>query len=225
MEKTAHPEFVPDVPATTDSADGDEHKGGFRPMMDIDVTRGGPRFGEYVESVRLFMDRTKAANPSPELVAEVIETLAVLNEKLAAQEISEWSAPMGTRLDLPARGNITLPPFTVTGFTPEDGLRATARFTRYHLGGNNAAHGGQVAVLLDDLFGMTAALAVNKITRTGYLTVNYRAITPLNTDLDIHTQVEKIEGRKVYVRATVKDGDRLCVEADGLFISLNPGQP
>ena len=35
----------------------------------------------------------------------------------------------------------------------------------------------------------------------------------------------EVEGRKVYLRATMHDDDRLCAEAKGLFIVLNPGQP
>ncbi|SLH56935.1 thioesterase family protein [Mycobacteroides abscessus subsp. abscessus] len=36
--------------------------------------------------------------------------------------------------------------------------------------------------------------------------------------------MENQEGRKVWVRATLHDGERLCAEAHGLFIVLRPGQ-
>ncbi|WP_045823872.1 PaaI family thioesterase [Williamsia herbipolensis] len=202
----------------------EQHEGGFRTDMAISVDKGGPRYGEFVESARLFMDRVRAAMPTEELVDDLIDELAAINAKLEAVAIDEWNSPSGTRIDLPARGNITLPPYLVNR-ADATGVDATLRFTRFHLGGNNAAHGGYIGTAFDDLLGMTGALATGKVTRTAYLTVNYRSITPLYTDLSVTTQVTKVDGRKIFVAAQMHDGDRLCAEADGLFIALNPGQP
>jgi len=203
---------------------GDAHEGGFRTDMMISVDRCGPRYGEFIEKVLEFMDRARAAFPSEELVDELIDDLTVVNAKLAAVEINEWESPSGTRIDLPARGNITLPPYLVDT-AGDDGVRARVTFTRFHLGGNNAAHGGYICTAFDDLLGMTSALATGKVTRTAYLTVNFRSITPLNTELTVSTSIVRLEGRKIFVAATMTDGDRLCAKADGLFIALNPGQP
>lgn len=202
----------------------ESHEGGFRTDLAVTIDRGGPRFGELIEGVRLFMDRVRVAEPSDELVDSLIARLATMNDELAAVEIDEWSAPSNTRVDLPSRGNITLPPYVIDT-TRQDGLEATVRFTRFHLGGNNAAHGGFICLTFDDCLGMTAAIASGKIARTAYLTVNYRSITPLYTDLTVRTQVDRIEGRKIFVTATLHDGDRLCAEADALFVALKPGQP
>src|SRR5690606_25374293 len=98
-------------------------------------------------------------------------------------------------------------------------------FRTFHLGGNAAAHGGQIVVGFDDLLGMAAALYAGGVTRTASLTVDYRSITPLNKELTLRTWAERRDGRKVYVRATLHDGERLCAEANGLFIVLKPGQP
>jgi acyl-coenzyme A thioesterase PaaI-like protein len=206
------------------SADDVHHEGGFRPTFDVDLTRGGPRYGEFIEEVRTFMDRVKAACPTEDLTAEVIDTLRVLNKKLDEAAIDEWRAPSGGRIDLPARGNITLPPYEIDEASAEN-VSARLTFRRYHLGGNNAAHGGQVAVAFDDLMGMAGALGSGGVTRTAYLTINYRAITPLDTELIARSWVDRIDGRKVFLRATLHNGDVLCAEADGLFIKLKPGQP
>ena len=45
-----------------------------------------------------------------------------------------------------ARGNITLPPYTVVS-GDSDGVTAKVTFRSFHLGGNNAAHGGHIAQL------------------------------------------------------------------------------
>ncbi len=202
----------------------ESHEGGFRTDMAINTDRGGPRYGEFIDSVRLFMDRVRAAEPSEELVDRMIASLAVMNDELGAVAIDEWNAPSGTRIDLPARGNLTLPPYEVSK-ADENGVEATVRFSRFHLGGNNAAHGGYIGLAFDDLLGMTGALSSGKVTRTAYLTVNYRSITPLYRDLTVRTGINRIDGRKIFVTATMHDGDRLCAEADGLFVALKPGQP
>ncbi|WP_067847802.1 PaaI family thioesterase [Nocardia lijiangensis] len=209
----------------------EHHEGGFRPMTelidaaanDVDISRGGPHYGSFVEQVRSLMDRARLASPSDELALETIAVLKELNDKLDAAIVDEWSAPAWTRVDLPARGNITLPPFVVDRAGP-DGVEARITFRTYHLGGNKAAHGGQIAVGFDDLLGMAAALNAGGVTRTASLTIDYRSITPLDTALRLHAWAERKEGRKVYVRATLHDGDRLCAEANGLFIVLKPGQ-
>ncbi|MFD6156066.1 PaaI family thioesterase [Nocardia sp. NPDC060256] len=210
----------------------EHHEGAFRPMSElidaheqnIDITRGGPHYGEFIEQVRGLMDRVRLASPSDELAVETIGLLKQLNDKLDAAIVDEWSTPNWTRHDLPGRGNITLPPF-VFDHVGRDGVDARITFRTYHLGGNNAAHGGHIAIAFDDLLGMAAAVYGGQVTRTASLTVDYRSITPLRTELKVRAWAERQEGRKVYVRATLHDGDRLCAEAHGLFITLKPGQP
>ncbi|WP_228001104.1 PaaI family thioesterase [Nocardia australiensis] len=220
-------------PQADDSLPNEQHhEGGFRPMSElinahelgIDTTRGGPHHGEFIEQVRGLMDRARLACPTDELALETIGILEKLNDKLDAAIVDEWSTPTWTRIDLPARGNVTLPPFTIDHADP-DGVQARITFRTFHLGGNNAAHGGQVATGFDDLLGMAAAIHAGAVTRTASLTVDYRSITPLNTELTVRSWAERQEGRKVFVRATLHDGDRLCAEAHGLFIVLRPGQP
>lgn len=204
--------------------DGDSpHEGGFRARIDISTDRGGLRYPEFNEQVRRLMDLARYACPSDELNDELIADLEAINAKLADIQIDEWTTPAGTRIDLPARGNITLPPYEVLD-GGEHGVTADVTFRPFHLGGNNVAHGGHVAVAFDDLGGMASALKVRSITRTAYLTVSYRSLTPLNTPLRCRTWVDVQDGRKNFVKGTLHDGDRLCAEFDALFITLKPGQ-
>jgi acyl-coenzyme A thioesterase PaaI-like protein len=203
--------------------DDSPHEGGFRARMDITTERGGPRYGELNEEIRRMMDLARYACPPDDMVADFIDQMRGLNARLEQVQIDEWQTPAGTRIDLPARGNITLPPFEITEGGP-DGVVAAVTFRPFHLGGNKAAHGGHVAVAFDDLGGMASALKVQGITRTAYLTVNYRSLTPLEIPLRMHTWVEELDGRKAFVKGTLHDGDRLCAELDALFIALKPGQ-
>ncbi|WP_330231411.1 PaaI family thioesterase [Nocardia sp. NBC_00508] len=211
----------------------EHHEGGFRPMGELvaaheaakdDISRGGPHYGQFIEQIRGLMDRVRLASPSDDLAVEAIGLLKQLNDKLDDAIVDEWSTPNWTRFDLPARGNITLPPFVID-HVDEHGVDARVTFRTFHLGGNSAAHGGQIAIAFDDLLGMAAAVHAGAVTRTASLNVDYRSITPLNTELKVRTWAERLEGRKVYVRATLHEGERLCAEANGLFIVLKPGQP
>ncbi|UGT55488.1 PaaI family thioesterase [Nocardia asteroides] len=213
--------------------DAEHHEGGFRPVTELiqqrraamqDKTIGGPHYGELIEQVRTLMDKARLINPSDELAKDVIATLEQLNARLDEAVVDEWSAPSWTRTDLPSRGNITLPPYTVDS-ADADGVVAKLTFRTFHLGGNSAAHGGQIGLAFDDILGMTAAVYTKAVTRTASLTVDYRSITPLNRELTVRARVERVDGRKVYLRATMHDGERLCAEANGLFILLKPGQP
>lgn len=213
----------PSPNAGGDSGDA-PHEGGFRARIEVTTERGGPRYGELNEQIRRLMDLGRYASPEPAITGELIDQVAALNERLAACQTDEWHSPSGTRIDLPARGNITLPPYEVSS-AGADGVVADVTFRPFHLGGNGAAHGGQVAVAFDDLGGMASALAVAGVTRTAYLTVEYRSLTPLSTPLRCHTWVDKRDGRKAFVKGTLHDGERLCAELDALFIELRPGQP
>ncbi|MDJ0455551.1 hotdog domain-containing protein, partial [Gordonia amicalis] len=70
-------------------------------------------------------------------------------------------------------------------------------------GGNNAAHGGHIAGAFDDIGGFASAVAVQHSSRTAYLNVQYRSITPLTTTLRVHAWAERVEGRKVLLKGTM----------------------
>jgi acyl-coenzyme A thioesterase PaaI-like protein len=63
------------------------------------------------------------------------------------------------------------------------------------------------------------------ISRTGFLHVDYRKITPIDTPLTVRGHVAATEGRKAFVRGELLDGDTLLAEANGLMVRLLPGQP
>jgi uncharacterized membrane-anchored protein len=55
--------------------------------------------------------------------------------------------------------------------------------------------------------------------------VNYRAITPLNTPLTVEGRVDRVEGRKTFITAQLKNGDTLLADCEALMLELLPGQP
>ena len=121
-------------------------------------------------------------------------------------------------------GSLLLPPWTMSRYDP-DGVEMRGYFCRFHVGGNGAVHGGVIPLLFDHVFGMVVHAAGRPISRTGYLHVDYRKITPIDTPLVVRGHVTATEGRKAFVCGELVDGDTLLAEAKGLMVRLLPGQP
>jgi acyl-coenzyme A thioesterase PaaI-like protein len=99
-------------------------------------------------------------------------------------------------------------------------------FTRSHVGGNSAVHGGMIPLLYDWHFGMIVSTAGLSPSRTAYLHVDYRSITPIDERLTARGRIGEIDGRKVFVTATMTAADgTLLSEANGLMVRLLPHQP
>lgn len=84
-------------------------------------------------------------------------------------------------------------------------------------------HGGFVAAMFDELLGLTQTLS-GKPGMTGRLTVSYRAPTPLHAELRFRGALVSVTGRKIVCTGTIHSGERLCAEAEGLFISIDPSR-
>lgn len=185
----------------------------------------GPSFGPFVEAMRTLQDLTVSVDAPDDVLADALAKAEVLVDLLAPYEAKEGGGPAGRTMELPGRGSLLMPPWHIEQFTP-DGVRATGVLRRYHLGGNGAAHGGVLPLIFDDNFGMVVYAAKRPISRTAYLHVNYRKVTPLNERLVIEGKVDRVDGRKTYVTSRLTDADGvLLADGEGLMIQLLPGQP
>jgi acyl-coenzyme A thioesterase PaaI-like protein len=102
----------------------------------------------------------------------------------------------------------------------------TGYFSRFHGVGNHAVHGGVLPLLFDHIFGLISHAAGRPISRTAFLHVDYRKITPIDAPLAVRGRVTCTEGRKAFVSGELVDGDdALLAEANGLMVRLLPGQP
>ena len=73
---------------------------------------------------------------------------------------------------------------------------------------------------------MIVSAAGRPISRTAYLHVDYRKITPIDEPLCRAGVIDSIDGRKAFVTATMTDSDgNVLSEANGLMIQLLPHQP
>jgi acyl-coenzyme A thioesterase PaaI-like protein len=156
---------------------------------------------------------------------EAADRVTALVELLGPFQADEGKAPAGRTPDLPGMGSLLLPPWTLTRYAP-DGVEMTGYFTRFHVGGNHAVHGGVLPLLFDHMFGMISHAAGRPISRTAFLHVDYRKITPIDAPLLVRGRVTRTEGRKAFVSAELVDNDgTLLAEGNGLMVRLLPGQP
>jgi acyl-coenzyme A thioesterase PaaI-like protein len=124
----------------------------------------------------------------------------------------------------PARGQTLVPGLSVDVADREHVL-GQVRFTRFHLGSNGAAHGGAVSLLFDDLLGQLANPLDGPRSRTAWIKVDFRRITPIDRELHIEARTVQRDGRKTVVRGELRDGGDLLAEAEGLFVQLRANQP
>jgi acyl-coenzyme A thioesterase PaaI-like protein len=207
----------------TRAADPDyDHHGGF-PVFES--ARPGPGFGNFLSSMRRLQDLAVSANPDPDTWIDAADRVEQLVSLLEPFEAAEGIGPANRVPDLPGAGSLLMPPFSVITFEPE-GIELSVQFSRFHVGGNMAVHGGVLPLLFDSVFGMVIHAVGRPISRTAFLHIDYRKITPIDTPLTARGWLSSAEGRKGFVSAELRDPDgNLLAEATGLMLRLLPGQP
>jgi acyl-coenzyme A thioesterase PaaI-like protein len=103
---------------------------------------------------------------------------------------------------------------------PEDGvLYAKAWFGRETQGPPGHVHGGAMAAVLDEAMGGVCWMNGHR-TVAARISVSFLEMLKLETETIVESRIERVDGRKVYLRATLTDGMRRIAESDGLFIVL-----
>jgi acyl-coenzyme A thioesterase PaaI-like protein len=127
----------------------------------------------------------------------------------------------GTHFDyspLIGRANPLAPPMRL--WIEGDVACGSAVFGSAYEGPPGCVHGGLIAAAFDEVLGFTQSMA-GQPGMTGTLTVRYRRPTPLHTELRFEGRVQRIEGRKLFVAATLHAGETLCAECEAIFIRVD----
>jgi acyl-coenzyme A thioesterase PaaI-like protein len=200
--------------------------GGFPEIKPADHAPAG--LGRFVAALRRLQDLTVSTDPGSawSVAAQRVEDACAL---LDGHQVPAEQAPAGRVIGLPGFGHPLMPPWTVRDSGP-DGVTMEGHFTRSHVGGNNAVHGGMIPLFYDWLFGMVVTGASCPHTRTAFLHVDYRSITPIDEPLTARGRITEIDGRKIFISATMtsscdKADGKLLSEATGLMVRLLPHQP
>jgi len=185
--------------------------------------RGGEAYGDLLAAHRLLQDRVAGCALPHDLVETVTAKITELNELLAPHQVPEPERWDGWRPDLPGRALPLLPPYLIDE-VGDTTLRGRVTFTRFYLGGGAAAHGGSHGLLFDDVMGNVVGRQ-DGVSRTAFLKVNYRRITPLDVELTWDVSLEDSEGRKRWVTARLYNpAGEVVSDAEALFLRLLPGQ-
>jgi len=201
--------------------DYDRH-GGFPVFEAADP---GPGFGRFLAAMRRLQDLAVSVDPDPATWIDAADRVEALVDLLDPYQAPEGVGPAQRVPTLPGAGSLLMPPWFVDKFEP-DGVELRVRFSRFHVGGNSAVHGGVLPLLFDSVFGMVIHAAGRPISRTAFLHVEYRRVTPIDTELTARGRIREAEGRKAFVESELYDPDgNLLAEANGLMIRLLPGQP
>ncbi len=197
-----------------------DNHGGFPRFQIIEPPAG---FARFTAAMRRAQDLAVSAagvdwNDAAERVEELIGVLA-------PHQAPGGVAPAGRVASLPGAGSVMMPPWQIRRFDSET-VEVDVQFSRYHVGGNNAVHGGMVAMMFDVMCGIIIHAIGRPISRTAFLHVDYRNVTPIDVPLTVRGWASRVEGRKTFVNAELTDPDgTLLAEANGLMVRLLPGQP
>lgn len=199
----------------------DRH-GGF-PVFE--AAEPGPGFERFLTAMRRAQDLAVSVNPDPDTWDEAADRVEELVKMLDPYRAGEGVGPANRVPTLPGAGSLLMPPWRVTRFE-SDGVELEVTFSRYHVGGNSAVHGGVLPLMFDSMFGMVIHATGRPISRTAFLHVDYRRVTPIDSVLTARGWLREAEGRKAFVNAELLDADgNVLAEANGLMIRLLPGQP
>lgn len=219
-------------------------------FIDGNVFGVGSALGEAgLNEARAVTAEQQAARRAAEAVRRLIEKLATTEASIEeldaiAAAVDAIAVPEGVRDDGVAPGDLSVisatairqshrlrerspfigmanpvaPPMLVT-FT-DDAIEARVTLGLLHEGPPGCVHGGYVAALFDEVLG-AAQVHSGRAGMTGRLTVHYRSPTPLHEELRLAARLVKVEGRKILCTATLHAGDRLCAEAEGLFVTID----
>jgi acyl-coenzyme A thioesterase PaaI-like protein len=103
---------------------------------------------------------------------------------------------------------------------PEAGrLYAKAWFGRETQGPPGHVHGGAMAAVLDEAMGGACWMNGHR-TVAAKISVSFIAMLRVETETVVESWIERVDGRKVYLRAKLSVGPLLVAESEGLFIVL-----
>lgn len=209
-----------DEPETVDPDYG-KH-GGF---PRYEAAKPGPGFARFVTAMRRLQDLAVSTDPDDDTWDSAAEQAEGLVKLLDPFQAPEGVAPAGRVPSLPGMGSLLMPPWKMTKFDA-DGVEMRGQFSRYYVGGNMAVHGGVIPLVFDWLCGMVVHASARPISRTAFLKVDYRKVTPIDTPLIARGRVTETEGRKAFIAGELVDETgALLAEVHALMVRLLPGQP
>jgi len=102
----------------------------------------------------------------------------------------------------------------------EQQMRARIWFGPETSGPPGHVHGGAIAAVLDEVFGLTAWMAGYPVV-VGNLNVSFRTMVPLEGVVTVESRIVSVEGRKVMVYGRICGGKTIYAEGEGICITIH----
>jgi acyl-coenzyme A thioesterase PaaI-like protein len=184
-----------------------------------------PELARFMAAMRRLQDIAVSTSPDEPVWNDTAALIEDVCARLEQYRAPAGVAPGGRVPGLPGNGHPLMPPWRVVESGPDE-VTMRGHFTRFHVGGNGAVHGGVIPLFYDWHFGMVVSAAGRPDSRTAYLHVDYRKVTPTDEPLLSRAWIDSVDGRKLFVRAAMTDVDgNVLSEASGLMLKLLPHQP
>ncbi len=186
-----------------------------------------PELAELAESLRRVTDRMLRVEGQPEALRRAREHLEAAAAQLEPHARPGEALRLG-REDEPPDAR----PYYVDGvifprhhplaaeleIATDDGRSAgRVSFGVAFEGPPGCVHGALVASFFDQILGHHN-LELGLPAMTASLTVHYRNPTPLFRELAFEACIDRVEGRKIHSAGSLRVGDRVTAEAEGLFV-------
>lgn len=196
-----------------------------REFARVQPVEGSSELARFMAAMRRLQDIAVSTDPDAALWNDSADLIEDVCARLEEHRATAGVAPAGRAVGVPGNGHPLMPPWQVATSGPDE-VVMRGHFSRFHVGGNGAVHGGVIPLFYDWHFGMVVSAAGRPDSRTAYLHVDYRKITPTDEPLQARAWIDSIDGRKLFVRAEMTDSDgNVLSEANGLMIKLLPHQP
>ena len=100
-------------------------------------------------------------------------------------------------------------------------VRGSVTLDRRHEGAPGYAHGGAVSTILDDALGMLL-FVLRRPAVTARLEVDFRRPAYLGRPFDVEAWVDEVHGRKLWMRAELREQGDVIAAARSLFLEVDP---
>ena len=174
------------------------------------------------EAVRRLLEIVVRTGASPAELGAAAATIDEIAASLTAQIVRQDAAvePGSYRASMslvggrshPAAPQLTLDP------TP-DGAVGDVIIGPVFQGGPGLVHGGILALLIDHAMGHVANRLAGPA-MTVRLTLRYRRPTPLGVPLTVAARLDRVDGRRLHLSASITAHGQVTVAADAIFLRL-----
>jgi acyl-coenzyme A thioesterase PaaI-like protein len=195
--------------------------------------------GDLAQAVRALADAAAETGVADEEVAAVADDARALAARLQSERhrgpysglhgpTIDHSTPVGSLPLSPAFGDCNPSAPDVRLWFDDGRVRGTARLTRRHVGPPGVAHGGVGALIADQLVAVTP-MTLGLVCVTESLTVRYRRPIPLDVDLALGAECERVSDDRARAWCTIATADATCLEGEAQMVVapqvISPARP